>query len=133
VASFKISPISQVAKRALEVLHNCVHEVAIVNPSCPSGALSCWVLLSCLEVLAACDEYSDSSNRIQLYCLFTAAMWQYAREKLKDIGKRPHTFLSVLILVVLLPRLRVTNYPRSRSARATHRVRHTNSIISSVY
>lgn len=43
---------------------------------------STWLL----QVLLTCDRYSDSSNRIQYYCLFTASLWAYAREKLQELG-----------------------------------------------
>ena len=38
------------AKRSLSFLHNCVQEVSILEVSYPPGAVSCWILLSCLEV-----------------------------------------------------------------------------------
>ncbi len=43
--------------------------------------------MSCLEILRTCERYSDSSNRIQYYCLFTASLWAYAREKLQELGE----------------------------------------------
>ncbi len=41
----------QMANRSLSFLHNCIQEVEILEVSYPSGAVSCWILLSCLEVI----------------------------------------------------------------------------------
>ena len=81
------------AKRSLSFLHNCVQEIAILEISYPEGAIACWVFLSCLEILLACEKSSDAANRIQLYCLYTASLWEYAREKLMQLGKAVY-FLS---------------------------------------
>ncbi len=76
------------AKRSLSFLHNCVQEISILEICYPEGAVACWILLSCLEVLRTCERYSDSSNKIQYYCLFTASLWAYAREKLMELGEQ---------------------------------------------
>jgi hypothetical protein len=74
------------ARRSLSFLHNCVQELYILDVSHPDGSLACWIFLSCLEILLTCEQYSDSSNRIQLYCLYTASLWAYARLKLQELG-----------------------------------------------
>jgi len=86
-------------------LHNVVQEVAILEAPYPPGSISAWVLLSCLEVLLACEKYSDSSNRLQYYCLFTASLWSYAREKLYELGRwkvRKNTFSSFVLVSICL-------------------------------
>ena len=77
----------QMAQRSLSFLHNCVQEIKILDVKYPEGAIACWVFLSCLEILLTCEKSSDASNRIQLYCLNTASLWEYAREKLVELGK----------------------------------------------
>ena len=78
----------EMAQRSMSFLHNCVQEISTLEMAFPAGAVDCWVLLSCLEVLLTCEQYSDdSSNKIQYYCLFTASLWAYAREKLANLGK----------------------------------------------
>ena len=77
------------AKRSLSFLHNCIHEMRILELSVnqhPAGSIACWTFLSCLEILLTCEQHSDASNRIQLYCLYTASLWTYAREKLEELG-----------------------------------------------
>lgn len=76
----------EMAKRSLSFLHNSVQEINILELSFPKGSIACWVFLSCLEILLTYEKYSDSSNRIQLYCLHTASLWEYARNKLLELG-----------------------------------------------
>ena len=76
----------QMARRSLSFLHNCIHELGILDVSAPEGSVAVWIFLSCLEILLTCEQYSDSSNRIQLYCLYTASLWAYARLKLQELG-----------------------------------------------
>ncbi len=75
------------ARRSLSFLHNCVQELSLLDVAHPDGSLACWIFLSCLEILLTCEQYSDSSNRIQLYCLYTASLWAYARVKLQELGR----------------------------------------------
>eukprot|EP00094_Tigriopus_californicus_P010596 TCALIF_10222-PA protein Name:"Similar to TRAPPC10 Trafficking protein particle complex subunit 10 (Homo sapiens)" AED:0.34 eAED:0.37 QI:23/0/0/0.54/1/0.90/11/0/941 len=77
----------EMAKRSLSFLHNSVQEINILELSFPKGSIACWVFLSCLEILLTYEKYSDSSNRIQLYCLHTASLWEYARSKLLELGE----------------------------------------------
>ncbi|XP_069331014.1 trafficking protein particle complex subunit 10 isoform X2 [Eulemur rufifrons] len=75
----------EVAQRALELLHNCVQELKLLEVSVPPGALDCWVFLSCLEVLqrieGCCDRAQLDSN-----IAHTVGLWSYATEKLKSLG-----------------------------------------------
>ncbi|XP_072595337.1 trafficking protein particle complex subunit 10 isoform X5 [Vulpes vulpes] len=75
----------EVAQRALELLHNCVQELKLLEVSVPPGALDCWVFLSCLEVLqrieGCCDRAQIDSN-----IAHTVGLWSYATEKLKSLG-----------------------------------------------
>ncbi|XP_028656367.1 trafficking protein particle complex subunit 10 isoform X1 [Erpetoichthys calabaricus] len=75
----------EVTQRALELLHNCVQELRLLEVSVPLGALDCWVFLSCLEVLqrieGCCDRAQLESNSSH-----TVGLWTYATEKLKSLG-----------------------------------------------
>ncbi|XP_051532317.1 trafficking protein particle complex subunit 10 isoform X2 [Myxocyprinus asiaticus] len=75
----------EVTTRALELLHNCVQELRLLEVSVVSGALDCWVFLSCLEVLHRIEGCCD---RTQLEANFshTVGLWTYATEKLKSLG-----------------------------------------------
>ncbi|XP_054722855.1 LOW QUALITY PROTEIN: trafficking protein particle complex subunit 10-like [Uloborus diversus] len=75
----------EVAQRTLPFLHNCVSELRTLEVSVPPGAVSCWVFLSCFEVLRTCEKFSDQSQ-IKEYSLYCAGLWAYAREKLHDLG-----------------------------------------------
>ncbi|KAM4699256.1 trafficking protein particle complex subunit 10 isoform 2-T2 [Discoglossus pictus] len=75
----------EVANRALELLHNCVQELKLLEVSVPPGALDCWVFLSCLEVLqrieGCCEQTQIEANVSQ-----TVGLWSYATEKLQSLG-----------------------------------------------
>ncbi|KAJ1112124.1 hypothetical protein NDU88_000392 [Pleurodeles waltl] len=75
----------EVSQRALELLHNCVQELKLLEVSVPPGALDCWVFLSCLEVLqrieGCCDRAQLDSNISHM-----VGLWSYATEKLKSLG-----------------------------------------------
>ncbi|XP_074851443.1 trafficking protein particle complex subunit 10 isoform X2 [Carettochelys insculpta] len=75
----------EVSQRALELLHNCVQELKLLEVSVPPGALDCWVFLSCLEVLqrieGCCDRVQIDAN-----VSHTVGLWSYATEKLKSLG-----------------------------------------------
>ncbi|CAH1800251.1 unnamed protein product [Owenia fusiformis] len=73
----------ELAQRAMEFLHNCVQEVAILEVAMPPGSISCWVFVSCLEILQACEHFKE----VEAYSLFTASLWEYARKKLLELGK----------------------------------------------
>ncbi|XP_060741347.1 trafficking protein particle complex subunit 10 [Tachysurus vachellii] len=75
----------EVTQRALELLHNCVQELRLLEVSVLQGALDCWVFLSCLEVLHRIEGCCD---RTQLEANFshTVGLWTYATEKLKSLG-----------------------------------------------
>ncbi|XP_034042222.1 trafficking protein particle complex subunit 10 [Thalassophryne amazonica] len=75
----------EVTQRALELLHNCVQELRLLEVSVLEGALDCWVFLSCLEVLhrieGCCDQAQLAAN-----CSHTVGLWAYATDKLKSLG-----------------------------------------------
>lgn len=75
----------EVTQRALELLHNCVQELRLLEVSVVQGALDCWVFLSCLEVLHRIEGCCD---RAQLEANFshTVGLWTYATDKLKSLG-----------------------------------------------
>uniref|UniRef100_A0A3Q2PJL2 Trafficking protein particle complex subunit 10 n=1 Tax=Fundulus heteroclitus TaxID=8078 RepID=A0A3Q2PJL2_FUNHE len=76
----------EVTQRALELLHNCVQELRLLEVSVIDGALDCWVFLSCLEVLhrieGCCDQAQLAAN-----CSHTVGLWAYATDKLKSLGE----------------------------------------------
>ncbi|GLH14883.1 Uncharacterized protein GBIM_19313 [Gryllus bimaculatus] len=75
----------EIAQRSLPFLHNCVQELDILEISSPPGAVACWVFLCCLEVLHTCERFNDS-GQVEAYSLYTASLWAYARDKLRDLG-----------------------------------------------
>ena len=79
----------QVARRCLSFLHNGVQELSILDINCPQGSVACWVLLSALEVLQTCRDFSQNSTstQVQQYCFYTAELWSYCREKMLLLGK----------------------------------------------
>lgn len=82
----------EVAKRCLSFLHNGAQEFHILDINCPPGSVACWVLLSALKVLKTCQEFSmKSTAQVQNYCLHTAELWSYCREKMLQLGKYPLT------------------------------------------
>ncbi|XP_072900857.1 trafficking protein particle complex subunit 10 isoform X1 [Hemitrygon akajei] len=75
----------EVADRALQLLHNCVQELKLLEVSVPVGALDCWVFLSCLEVLQRIEGCCDRAQ-LENNCNHTVGLWSYATEKLKSLG-----------------------------------------------
>ncbi|ROI15598.1 Trafficking protein particle complex subunit 10 [Anabarilius grahami] len=75
----------EVTARALELLHNCVQELRLLEVSVVSGALDCWVFLSCLEVLHRIEGCCDRSQ-LEANFSHTVGLWTYATEKLKSLG-----------------------------------------------
>ncbi|XP_019384571.1 PREDICTED: trafficking protein particle complex subunit 10 isoform X1 [Crocodylus porosus] len=75
----------EVSQRALELLHNCVQELKLLEVSVPPGALDCWVFLSCLEVLQRIEGCCDRTQ-IDANVSHTVGLWSYATEKLKSLG-----------------------------------------------
>ncbi|KAK3926180.1 Trafficking protein particle complex subunit 10 [Frankliniella fusca] len=76
----------EIAKRTLPFLHNCIAELRILEVTCPPGSVACWIFLGCLEVLRTCEQFNDSTQ-VQKYSRFTASLWAYASEKLKELGE----------------------------------------------
>ncbi|KAG7467283.1 hypothetical protein MATL_G00151720 [Megalops atlanticus] len=75
----------EVTQRALELLHNCVQELRLLEVSVLQGALDCWVFLSCLEVLQRIEGCCDRAQ-LEANCSHTVGLWTYATEKLKSLG-----------------------------------------------
>ncbi|XP_053312828.1 trafficking protein particle complex subunit 10 [Spea bombifrons] len=75
----------EVAGRALELLHNCVQELRLLEVSVPPGALDCWVFLSCLEVLQRIEGCCDRAQ-MEANVAHTVGLWSYATEKLRSLG-----------------------------------------------
>ncbi|RXN23007.1 trafficking particle complex subunit 10 [Labeo rohita] len=75
----------EVTARALELLHNCVQELRLLEVSVVSGALDCWVFLSCLEVLHRIEGCCDRTQ-LEANSSHTVGLWTYATEKLKCLG-----------------------------------------------
>ena len=88
------------ARRCLSFLHNGVQELSILDISCPEGSIACWILLSALEVLNTCQEFGEAStNQVQQFCLYTAELWSYCREKLLHLGNT-HFFTTKLYAIL---------------------------------
>ncbi|KAM9317494.1 LOW QUALITY PROTEIN: trafficking protein particle complex subunit 10 [Gastrophryne carolinensis] len=75
----------EVAARALDLLHNCVQELRLLEVSVPAGALDCWVFLSCLEVLQRLDGCCER-GQMEANISHTVGLWSYAMEKLQSLG-----------------------------------------------
>ena len=61
-------------------------ELSILEVVSTPGSVCCWILLSCLEVLVTCARYSDAGGQqVNQYCLYTAGLWAYARDKLLEL------------------------------------------------
>lgn len=76
----------EMAARSLPFLQHTVHELSSLEVSVCPGSVSCWVLLSCLEVLGVCQRLSDPSHAEES-SLHTVGLWAYARLKLKELGE----------------------------------------------
>ncbi|XP_038153384.1 trafficking protein particle complex subunit 10 [Cyprinodon tularosa] len=76
----------EVTQRALELLHNCVQELRLLEVSVIDGALDCWVFLSCLEVLHRIEGCCDPVQ-LAASCSHTVGLWAYATDKLKCLGE----------------------------------------------
>ncbi|XP_029433678.1 trafficking protein particle complex subunit 10 isoform X2 [Rhinatrema bivittatum] len=75
----------EVAQRALQLLHNCVQELKLLEVLVPPGALDCWVFLSCLEVLQRIEGCHEQAQ-IEANMSHMVELWSYATEKLKSLG-----------------------------------------------
>lgn len=75
----------EVAMRAMDYVYNTVVEVKALEIEVPQGAVACWVILSCLEVLNACNLNSPAQLD-ERFALYTANLWDYARKKLRELG-----------------------------------------------
>ncbi|XP_078472354.1 trafficking protein particle complex subunit 10 isoform X1 [Lampetra planeri] len=75
----------EVAHRALELLHNSVLELRMLEIQMPVGAVDCWVYISCLEVLQRIETFCDT-NQNDSFAAYAAGLRAYAREKLQGLG-----------------------------------------------
>ncbi|KAK7107426.1 trafficking protein particle complex subunit 10-like [Littorina saxatilis] len=75
----------EVAERAFDFLRNTVSEMKALEVKIPEGGLQCWVVLSGLEVLAACQKHE--TGQVDRCSIFTAHLWDYIRAKLKELGQ----------------------------------------------
>lgn len=59
--------LNELAQRSLSFLHNCINELAILDVAfSEEGAVSCWVFVSCLEILSTiCGHGQGGSQGIQ--------------------------------------------------------------------
>lgn len=74
----------EVAERSFDFLQNTVGEMKALEVELPEGALQCWVVLSGLEVLAACQKHD--TGQVDKCAIFTAHLWDHVRNKLKELG-----------------------------------------------
>lgn len=81
---FQLDRVKDVLQRMLEFMHNIVHELTILNVSIPSGASACWVTLSSLQLLRSTIQ---KNPELVTYNLHTAQIYQYARQKLLEVGR----------------------------------------------
>lgn len=79
----------EMAGRCLPFLHTCVRELVLLDVQSPSGAVNCWLFLAAMEVLHACERFNRSSatDQVEAYSLHTAALWEYASRKLRQLGE----------------------------------------------
>ncbi|CAG5118255.1 unnamed protein product, partial [Candidula unifasciata] len=82
---FQMGRAWEVAQRAQNYLYNTVVEMRALEVEVPKGAMCCWVFLSCLEILRACEEH-HVSQLDEKFALFTANLWDYAHKKLRELG-----------------------------------------------
>ncbi|XP_005093343.1 trafficking protein particle complex subunit 10 [Aplysia californica] len=82
---FQMGRAWEVASRALSYLYHTVVEMKALEVQIPDGALSCWVFLSCLEVLNAC-ELHHGTQLDEKFALCTANLWDFAHKKLRELG-----------------------------------------------
>ncbi|XP_013406005.1 trafficking protein particle complex subunit 10 [Lingula anatina] len=76
----------EVAQRSMGFMQTCVQDVELLEVHTPPGSLACWVFLSCMETLQACEKFSQS-GQVATYSLHTASLWDYTRKKLYELGE----------------------------------------------
>ncbi|CAG7714125.1 unnamed protein product [Allacma fusca] len=58
----KQARVNELAQRSLGFLHNCINELCILDVSfSEEGAISCWVFVSCLEILSVICGHGHGS------------------------------------------------------------------------
>ncbi|XP_046849387.1 trafficking protein particle complex subunit 10-like [Xenia sp. Carnegie-2017] len=80
---FQLDRVKVVLQRMLHFMHVVVHELAILNVSMPTGASACWVTLSSLQLIRSAIQ---KNAEIVTYNLHTAQIYQYAKQKLFEVG-----------------------------------------------
>ena len=75
----------QVARRCLSYVQSCTHEIKLLNVTVVEGAISTWILLTCLQVLSTCQTYVPSATSHQAMEYF-ALLWNVAKDKLYELG-----------------------------------------------
>lgn len=80
---FQLDRVQDVLQRMLEFMHNVVHELEILKVSVPPGAAACWVTLTSLQLIRATIQ---KNAEFATYSLHTAHIYQYARQKLFQVG-----------------------------------------------
>lgn len=58
----KQNRVNELAQRSLGFLHNCINELSILDVTfSEEGAISCWVFVSCLEILSTICGHGQGS------------------------------------------------------------------------
>ena len=67
------------------------------------GGAACWVFLTCLEIVQACESYGSKGDR-EAYSLHMAVLWDYAKKKVgnKTTVLSTHGYISKLNKFLLL-------------------------------
>lgn len=76
------------ASRCLPFLHTCIRELSILEITAPPGAVWCWLFLAGMEVLQICDKFNHA-DQVEEYSLHTAALWEYASQKVSVTVIKP--------------------------------------------
>lgn len=76
---------TEVAHRCLSYVQSCTHEMKLLNIIIIEGAISTWILLTCLQVLSTCQTYVASTTSHQSMEYF-ALLWNVAKDKLYELG-----------------------------------------------
>lgn len=82
---FSMGRTCEVAERAFGFLQNTVTQMESLEVKLPDGALHCWVILSGLEVLEACQKHQ--TGQLDRCSMFTAHLWDHVRGTLKELGQ----------------------------------------------
>ncbi|KAJ8971683.1 hypothetical protein NQ317_014001 [Molorchus minor] len=75
----------EMASRCVPFLHTCTRELAILEIAAPPGAKACWLFLASMEMLQTCDKFNHAEE-VEEYSLHTASLWEYASQKIRELG-----------------------------------------------